>query len=331
MSVIIPAFGDPAPVVAAVHRLLAIPADLHVEVIVVDNDPQRGLPALLPRSPRLHLVEPGYNTGFTGAINRGIEVSRGKFVLFHNADARIDHDYVATLVAFMRAHPNAGAASGKTVREGTPGERVIDSAGIVMRRDRSAYDRGEGAPDDGRFAEAEEVFAVSGAALLARRAALDDVAVDGEYLPESFFMYKEDIDLCWRLRLRGWECWYVPTAVAEHDRGGRGVGGAGYLRGLRRYCQNERKKAPHNRVHSTKNEILMMVRNEGGLSLRDLPRILLRQAALHVVTLLFAPRAEVRSLVLLAGALPSARRERRVIQQRAVVDPGSVPRRWFQP
>jgi GT2 family glycosyltransferase len=335
VSVIIPAFGPPATTVAAVDNLLAIARTVHLEVIVVDNDPSRGLPPLLPRAPRLQVIEPGRNTGFAGAINRGIAASNGEFVLFHNADLVLDESYLPEAVACMRRHPNAGAVSGLCLRPAPPGEetpRLVDSAGIVMRRDRSAFDRGEGEPCDARFDREEEVFAVSGAALFARRAALDDVAVEGEWLPEAFFMYKEDIDLCWRLRLRGWECWYTPAALALHGRSSRGVGGRGYLAGARRYLANERAKPPHVRLHSLKNEWLMLVRNESaGSLLPDLPRVLWRQALLAGVTATISPILLGRAVVRFARALPAALRARRAIHARAVVAGGELRKAWFRP
>ena len=104
----------------------------------------------------------------------------------------------------------------------------------MIRRDRRVFDRGENERDEGQFDRDEEVFGVSGAALVARREALESVELDGQYLDESFHMYKEDVDLCWRLRLAGWECWYVAGAVAYHARTSHGLSGTGYLRGARR-------------------------------------------------------------------------------------------------
>jgi GT2 family glycosyltransferase len=334
VSAIIPAFGPPGPVLAAVDGLLDVSRTVHLEVIVVDNDPARGLPALLPVAPRLRVVEPGHNTGFAGAINLGIAASNAEFVLFHNADLVLDDGYLPEALACLQRHPNAAAVSGLCLRPraaAAEAPRLVDSAGIVMRRDRSAFDRGEGEPCDGRYAREEQVFAVSGAALLARRSALDDVAVAGEWLPGSFFMYKEDLDLCWRLRLRGWECWYTPSAVAVHVRSSRGAGGRAYLAGVRHYLANERAKPAHVRVHSLKNEWLMLVRNETAASLLpDLPWVLWRQALLLTVTLAISPRLLARAVALFLRALPGALRSRREIQARATVAPREIRKAWFQ-
>ena len=82
------------------------------------------------------------------------------------------------------------------------------------------FDRGAGEPDDGRYSRPAWVFGGTGAATLYRRAALDDVAYpDGQILAESFFAYREDAELAWRLQWRNWRCLYAPDAVAVHGRG----------------------------------------------------------------------------------------------------------------
>lgn len=330
LSVIIPAYGPAAPVVEAVERLLAI-GGLHLEVIVVNNDPANGLAALLQARPRLVVEDVGWNSGFTGAINRGCATARGEFILFHNADLVVDADYLLPLLAFMDAHPDAGCASGLLLRNSAqPGiESLVDSAGIVMRRDRGAHDRGEGlAPQEGTAPQ--EVFAVSGAALLLRRAALDDISPDGFALDPAFFMYKDDLDLAWRLQLRRWQCWVVPAAIGYHVRAGRGLAGRGYLRGIAAYLRNERRKPEHVRVHSLKNEWLLLLKYETAATfLPDLPFIVVRQVAVVLVTALVTPHRLARAVRLFVAAVPDARAARRAIHARRTASPATVRRRWF--
>jgi GT2 family glycosyltransferase len=91
----------------------------------------------------------------------------------------------------------------------------------VLLRDGSGRDRGtlvqDGRvahePDEGQYDRQEEVFFFCGAAVLLRTAALEDT---GGFDPR-YFMYYEDLDLSWRLRLRSWKVVYVPTALVEHD------------------------------------------------------------------------------------------------------------------
>jgi GT2 family glycosyltransferase len=79
-------------------------------------------------------------------------------------------------------------------------------------------DRGSEEPDRGQWSRPERVFGATGAAALFRRVALDDVAVDGEVLLEEFHSFREDAELAFRLRERGWEILYEPAARAVHRR-----------------------------------------------------------------------------------------------------------------
>jgi GT2 family glycosyltransferase len=228
----------------------------------------------------------------------------------------------------VEARPRLGAASGKLFRTGE-GATVLDSAGILMKRHRGAYDRGEGAPDLGQFDSPCEVFAASGAALFARRAALDDAAGPDGPFDEAFFMYKEELDLCWRLRLRGWSCWYVPAAVAWHDRTSSSLAGRSFASGARDYWRVVRSRPPHVRLHSLKNQWLMLIKDDEARALVRAPGVVVRELVLFAVTVVSAPRVAARSVVAFGRALPGALRERRRIQRGRTVPRGALAG-WFR-
>ena len=89
---------------------------------------------------------------------------------------------------------------------------VIDTTGIVMTRDGRHFDRGAGETDRGQYGRTEEVFGISGAAVLLRREALERSRVDRQIFDEDFFAFREDADLAWRLRGFGYSARYVPDA-----------------------------------------------------------------------------------------------------------------------
>ena len=156
------------------------------------------------------------NTGFSAAHNALIQRSQGAYYIALNPDVTLAPDFVATVVAVLDGDATIGSVSGKLVRRGTP--TIIDSTGIVMRREIRHLDRGADEPDTGQFDRDEDVFGASGAAAVYRRAMLDDIAIDGEYFDEDFFAYREDADLAWRAQWRGWRCRYVHAATAVHQR-----------------------------------------------------------------------------------------------------------------
>ena len=161
-----------------------------------------------------------------------------------------------------------------------------------------------------------------------RRSALESVALDGEYFDSSFLMHKEDTDLCWRLRLVGWEIWYVPSAVGAHGRTTRGLGDRGYLAAIPAFHRNERAKRQPVRLHAAKNQWLLLTKNEDRQNfLRDLPFILGRECGVLLYNAVFAPRTllAVRDYFRL---LRPTIRKRRLIKQRQVVRPGEM-QSWF--
>lgn len=125
---------------------------------------------------------------------------------------------------------------------------VIQNAGSLVSIDGSGRDRGAvvEAPfhyyeaDQGQYDQAEEVFAACGAALLYRRAMLDDVGL----FDERFFMYYEDTDLSWRARLRGWKIVYVPQSIVRHV-----------------HCGSSGEWSPFFTFHVKKNRVAMVLKN----------------------------------------------------------------------
>jgi GT2 family glycosyltransferase len=238
--------------------------------------------------------------------------------------------YLVTLVELFERRPQAGLATGKIrrydFRAGKPTE-ILDSAGLVIGRNRRARDRGEGLLDARQFEDEQEVFGVSGAAFVGRRTALDQAAIEGELLDESFFMYKEDVDLSWRVRLLGWQCWYVPSALAYHGRTSRGAG-ASYVAQPLAFVRAERAKPLYVRSHSMKNQWLMLVKNEDLANLRrDFLHVAARELTVLVHNLLLAPRT-FRVLPAFVRALPEALAKRRTVQARRRVSPAEI-RRWW--
>ena len=173
--------------------------------------------------------------------------------------------------------------------------------------------RGEDEPDQARYNVAGEVFGVCAAAGMYRRAMLDDVKVEGEFLDSSFFSYLEDVDLDWRARLRGWRSWYEPAAVATHHRSASG--------GL--------FSVPIQR-HIFKNRILMIVKNDGGFSLiKRIPGVVTFTLVRLILGMIRAPRVGLAVIDLLR-CLPVALRRRRLVQARRRVS-HQVLDSWFLP
>lgn len=159
------------------------------------------------------------NRGFAGGMNVALAASEAPFVLSLNPDARPATGYVGTLVECLLVRPRAAAATGRLLRLPEPGAPPrIDACGMRLTASWRHLDRGSGEVDRGQYAQAERVFGATGAASLFRRAALADVAVDGQAFDERFHSFREDAELAFRFAERGWEVLYEPAATVHHRR-----------------------------------------------------------------------------------------------------------------
>lgn len=332
VSVLIPTHSDAHLLRKSLPTLLEHPGE--IEILVLNNNPAQDVAGAIGEftgDDRVRIIEMGWEAGFGRAINRGIRESSGDLVLFCNADLFPTPAYLTEMVAFFERRPRAGAAIGKILRydlEVDAPTGLIDTAGLLVSRQRRFMPRGEGQPDDGAYDDELEVFAIDGAALVARRTALDATAFEGEYLDEDFETHKEDHDISWRLRLAGWECWYVPSAVAYHARTTRGLGSTSYLSAIRSFHRNEMQKSHRVQVNAMKNQWLMLIKYEDGYNfVRDLPLILIRELTIALHHLVFAPRS-LAAIPQTLKLLPRTLRKRRAVKRSQVMDPHEV-RRWL--
>ncbi|TSC76934.1 MAG: glycosyltransferase [Parcubacteria group bacterium Gr01-1014_31] len=266
------------------------------------------------------------NTGFSRANNQGIALAQGDYVLVHNPDVALVPSCLARLVTFADAHPQAGSfcpkllrrPEGEELQEPALGEGVLDAVGLRMTRSRAARNRGEGERDAGQYAFEEEVFGASGACALYRRTALAVVAKHGGFFDESFFAYKEDVDLAWRFQQMGISCWYVPSAVGYHRRTFRRRGGFRHFAHL-----------PVNvRLMSWRNYLSLLIKNERWQNFwRDAHRIVPRALAALLLLAVMEP-FRWRTLRDWRAQWPQLLRARRSLVAGAGRSPQEL-RRWF--
>jgi GT2 family glycosyltransferase len=333
ISVLIPTHQDAQLLRKSLPVLLRHPPD-EIEIVIVNNDPSQNVRSSIRENaddPRVRIVEMGFEAGVPRAINRGIRESNGGLVMFCNADLFPSPTYLSQMQRFFDEHPRCGAAMGKLLRYDLAGDRptdVIDSAGLLLTRQRRMMPRGEGERDTAQFDQACEVFAIDGAAPVMRRSALEDIRVGAEYLDENFLTQKDDHDVSWRLRLAGWECWYFPSALAYHGRTARGLGSKSYRSAIRSFHRNERTKSDSVRIQAMKNQWLMLVKNEDRYNfVRDFPFILAREAMVVIHNLLFAPRALV-AVPMTLRVLRQTLRKRRATKAKQKMEPRAL-RRWL--
>ena len=306
---------------AAVEKLEPAPERL----ILVDNASADGSADIAKQQMTdlvIDVVREDRNTGFAAAANRGIGATTAPWVLLLNPDCAVRPDFAHRLFALLRTRPEAvkvGSITPKLMRaNGTAlePEPIVDAAGMLVTRSGRHLDRGAGLADTGGFDHPAWVFGGTGAATLYRRDALADVAYpNGEIFAQSFFAYREDAELAWRLQLRGWRCLYAPLAVAAHGRGFRPEGG-------------RQGHAEINRL-SVRNRFLLRGHcADLGWHLRCLPWWLARDL-LVVGACLTVERSSAPGLREAWQLRHDVRERRRWVQQRRVATPRQIAR-WFR-
>ncbi len=208
---------------AAFHKE-AVP---FAEVLVVDNHSTDGsIEYLRPLFPFAKFISNHKNLGFSKANNQALQLAQGKYVLFLNPDTILPEDVFQRTIAFMEAHPNAGAL----------GVHMVDGAGIFLKESKRglptpwvSFCKMSGLtalfPSSHVFSKyymghlnessTHEVDVIAGAFMLASKQALNKTGG----FDEQFFMYAEDIDLSYRMQKAGYVNYYYADVSIIHFKG----------------------------------------------------------------------------------------------------------------
>jgi GT2 family glycosyltransferase len=194
---------------------------------VVDNASRDGTADMVRETfPLAHLIAHQENAGFGRAVNVAARQAQGEFLFILNPDTVVEAGAIGELVNFLRYRPQAGACGPKVIgpdgsfrrdcRRGFP--TPMNALGYFTGLDRAfpasrtlgGYHRRWLSPDVEVTTDC-----LSGSCLLVRRNSFEMIGgFDSQY-----FLFGEDIDLCWKLRQAGQEIWYVPAARVIHAKG----------------------------------------------------------------------------------------------------------------
>ncbi len=199
--------------------------------IVVDNASHDGSVAMVQAEfPQAQVIESGANLGFAKANNVGIRhalLAQPAYLLLLNPDAQLTSRALEELVAFLEQHSRVGMVAPRLrYPDGSFQVAAFRFPTLLM----SVFDlyppRGRGFgrlyhhPLNGRYLQdgGKEAFAIDhplGAAMLVRAATLAEVGM----FNEDFWLYAEEVELCWRIRQAGWAIWQEPQATVIHHGG----------------------------------------------------------------------------------------------------------------
>jgi GT2 family glycosyltransferase len=200
---------------------------LKYEIIVVDNaSSDDSVDMLRQQYPQVQVIENKENGGFSKANNLGIQQARGRYYLLLNTDSFVHAGALETMVKFMDDKPNAGAGGcrlyyedGSLQRSCTAFPTLATELWQALWLDR-LFPRslvfGKYWMTYWDFNDTRQVDSIIGAFMMLRREAMAEVGL----LDEGYFMYSEEVDLCYRLKKTNWKVYFTPKATATHIWGG---------------------------------------------------------------------------------------------------------------
>jgi N-acetylglucosaminyl-diphospho-decaprenol L-rhamnosyltransferase len=209
---------------SCLESLCRYPPSRPMRVVVVDNDSRDGTVEMVREHPEVKLIAAGRNLGFAAATNVAIRRTHSRYFLALNPDTRVHEGTLEQLLELMDEDASIGICGCRLVRQDGTFDHAARRAfptplGALAHF--TGVGRGPGAPAAlaqyrAPHVERGRVDAVSGAFMLIRRRALDEVGL----FDEGYWLYMEDLDLCYRFAQAGWVTWYEPSVAVTHVKAG---------------------------------------------------------------------------------------------------------------
>lgn len=224
LSIVIVSFNTKALLSSCIDSILKYTKNIKFEIVVVDNNSEDGS-AETAKKLGARVIKNKSNLGFAMANNQGLKISKGKYILFLNSDTLISSNVLSDMIVFLDQNPKAGIATCSLLfKNGN-----LQSTGgyfptlprvfmwMMFLDDIPWFDMMITSyhPHKNYFKSFHKQDWVTGAFLLTKRGILDRI---GGW-DESYFMYVEEVDLCFRIKKLGYEVWYSPIWNIIHYGG----------------------------------------------------------------------------------------------------------------
>ncbi len=225
---------------------------------------------------KINFIRNKDNSGYSVAHNEIIKKSTNEFILCLNPDIILDKNYIKNCLQILKQNPKMGAITGKLFKWDFAQNKktnIIDSCGHRILKTHRIIEWGSNQKNSQEFETLKKIFSVSGTAPIYRRTALESISFQEkdsriisdnsndisvrQYFDESFFAYKEDIDLSWRLLHAGWEIWFDHKSHAWHDRWETGTSNS-----TQKTIKQRSKKTDFINKLSYRNHLLLLYKNE---------------------------------------------------------------------
>lgn len=228
ISIIILSFNTKGLLRDCLNSLKKVRDEISFEVIVADNGSVDGSLEMVKKSfPWVIALDNKANVGFAKGNNAARKISKGKYILFLNSDTIVYKGTLKESVRFLNENPEIGAMTCKLIlangeldkdaRRSFP-TPWVSLTHLVLRLDKffpksrlfAKYWYGY-IPED----TVHEVDALQGAYFLSPKKVLDSV----KWFSEDYFLDGEDLDLCWKIRAKGYKIYYYPKVSILHLKG----------------------------------------------------------------------------------------------------------------
>ena len=209
------------------HSIEKASSNISKEIIIIDNASDDGsVEVIKEKFPSVKLIENKVNVGFGRANNQGLAIARGNYILFINPDCIVSEDTFSNMISFFENNSECGLAGCKILnfdgtlqlacRRSFPGpwtsftkvtglSNIFPKTRIFARYNLTYLDENK----------THEVDAVSGSFMMIRKEVYEKVSG----FDEQFFMYGEDLDLCYRIQKSGYKVFYVHSTQVIHYKG----------------------------------------------------------------------------------------------------------------
>ncbi|MBK7896861.1 MAG: glycosyltransferase family 2 protein [Anaerolineaceae bacterium] len=219
LSIVIVSWNTSAMLEACLASVYLFPPHDQFEVWVVDNHSSDDTVSMVQRKfPQVNLIVSEENLGFAGGNNLAIARCVGEFILLLNSDTEVKANALQRLIDFMNANVDAGAVGSRLLNMDGSLQVSCHPFPTLLRELWRLFHL------DGLYAYSEyrmalwrtdvprRVEAIKGASLMLRRMVLETVG----YLDERYFMYSEEVDLCFQINRAGWQLYWEPGSEVVH-------------------------------------------------------------------------------------------------------------------
>lgn len=203
-------------------KVIATTNEKLADIIVADNGSTDNSVKLIESEfPNVKLLKFTENHGFAEGYNQAIAQTRYKYTILLNSDAASKEGWIEPIYEYMEAHPQTGACQPKLLSYTTPDEfEYAGASGGFIDKNGYPYCRGRlfstVEKDNGQYDDICSIFWATGAALAVR----SDLYLKVGGLDKLFFAHMEEIDLCWRILLAGYDIKVIPQSIVYHLGGG---------------------------------------------------------------------------------------------------------------